>query len=137
MLSKYRVARIDWAIGGYVDSIRFTMSNGDKSPKYGTRPFSDFCPFESAITKIVVHVSEHRIAGIIIHTEHDGEFLRIESPALQSSAAAVSTELHGTESILGFKLRLSRGSLTGISCMILSSKEVIQALEERRQGESS
>ena len=76
-LADYQISRLDWNVGNYIDSIRFTMSNGDISPKYGNRPFTDCCYFESRVTKVKVSYKDNRLVGLIFYTEHDGEFLRI------------------------------------------------------------
>jgi len=34
-VADYYVTRLDWGVGNFIESIRFTMSNGDVSPKYG------------------------------------------------------------------------------------------------------
>ena len=63
-------------MGGYIDSIRFTMSNGDVSPKYGSMPFTNSCGFDSRITKIKASCKDNRLVGLIFYTEHDGEYSR-------------------------------------------------------------
>jgi len=76
----YQIVRLDWAVGTYIESIRFTMSNGEVSSKFGSKPFSSFCLFESRITRVQAAVKDNRLVGLVFYTEHDGEFLRIESP---------------------------------------------------------
>ena len=80
------------------------MSNGDVSPKYGTKPFTNCCTFESRITKIKAKVKENRLSGLVFYTEHDGEFLKIEGSSVSTSSTTVA--LHNTESIIGFKMRV-------------------------------
>ena len=96
-------------MGGYIDSIRFTMSNGDVSPKYGSMPFTNSCGFDSRITKIKASCKDNRLVGLIFYTEHDGEYLRIEGSHMTSNTAAL--EMHVTESLVGFKMRVSKSVL--------------------------
>ena len=43
-LDKIRLARVDWAIGThYIESIKFNLSNGDASPKFGKKGITDIC----------------------------------------------------------------------------------------------
>ena len=91
-LTDYMVTRLDWGVGGFIDSIRFTMSNGDVSPKYGSKPFTDCCHFDSRITKIKASCKDNRLVGLVFYTEHDGEFLRITGSFMTSNTVVM--EMH-------------------------------------------
>ena len=101
------------------------MSNGDVSPKYGTKPFTNCCTFESRITKVKAKVKDNRLSGLVFYTEHDGEFLKIEGSSVSTSSTTVA--LHETESIIGFKMRVFQGKLHGLSASMLSSKTIIES----------
>ena len=86
-MKNYSLARLDWGVGQYIDSIRFTMTNGTISPKYGSRSAtSNYCVFESRINKIKVSVKDNRLVGLLFYTEHDGEFLRIEGSRMTNNS---------------------------------------------------
>ena len=132
-LADYQISRLDWNVGSYIDSIRFTMSNGDVSPKYGNRPFTDLCRFESRITKVIASVKDNRLVGLIFHTEQDGEFLRIQGTMMTNNS--VTIEMHATESLVGFKLRVAKSTLQGLSLTILSSKTLMEEKGYTQGGE--
>ena len=119
------MSRLDWGIGNqYIESIKFTMSNGDVSPKYGVKIITDFCLFESPINKILMYVADRRLVGLTFYTEHDGEFLVITAPKL--SVGTTMHELVYSETLLGFNMRVADKSLQGMSINIASSNEIIQ-----------
>ena len=124
-MKNYSLARIDWGVGHYIDSIRFTMTDGAISPKYGSRSAtSNYCVFESRINKIKVSVKDNRLVGLIFYTEHDGEFLRIESSRYTNNTATV--ELVGSESFIGFRMRIANKAITGLSFTMLTSQEILE-----------
>ena len=122
-LADYQIARLDWNVCSYVDSMRFTMSNGDISPKYGNKPFTDCCHFESRVTKIQVSCKDNRIVGLVFYTEHDGEFLRITGSLMTNNTVVV--DLHAIESLIGFKMRVAKSVLQGMSFTVLTSKTLM------------
>ena len=104
------------------------MSNGDVSPKYGSRAFTDSCMFESRITRIKASCKDNRLVALLFYTEHDGEFLSITGSGSQITNNTVAMEMHGTESLIGFKMRVSKSVLQGLSFTILTSKLILAQL---------
>ena len=79
-LINYRLSRLDWGLGdNFIESIRFTMSNGDISPKFGRKAISHWCAFESTIKRVTMTSRGGCLVGLVFDTEADGEFLRIEA----------------------------------------------------------
>ena len=76
-MNDYRLTRLDWGVGTNIESIRFTMSNGDISPKYGKKPFTASCDFDSRVTKLKSRIRDNRLIAMTFYTEHDGEFLTV------------------------------------------------------------
>ena len=115
--SKVRLARLDWSTGrDYIESIRFTMSNGDVSPKYGVKAFTDCCPFEEPISKVKMLVADRRLVGLTFYTEKDGVYLEVKAPKKEVGAA--EHEVWPTEHLLGFNMRVHDKSVTGMSLNI-------------------
>ena len=108
------------------------MTDGTTSPKYGSRSAtSNYCTFESRINKIKVSVRDNRLVGLIFYTEHDGEYLRIESQRFTNNTASV--ELVRSESFVGFRMRIANKAITGLSFTMLSTPEIIEEYEKRQE----
>jgi len=76
-LTNFRLAKIQWGAGDkYIESIKFTMSNGDESPKYGKRAISDMCDVDNRIEKVTMLSHHGRLIGLVFE-DAAGEFLRI------------------------------------------------------------
>ena len=122
-LINYKVTRIDWSVGDdYIDSIKFTMSNGDVSPRYGRRMTNHYCMIEADITTVTMIQKDGRLAGVIFGNETAGEVLRIEAASINQGETKTSVEsLYASETLVGFKMRLHRGALTGLSSQWLTS----------------
>ena len=43
------LARLEWSVGTYVESLRFTMSDGTVSPKFGGKAYTNSCEFYSPV----------------------------------------------------------------------------------------
>ena len=86
-LQDFKLARLDWGVGTCVESLKFTMSNGESSPKFGNRAFTHTCSFADPITKVMALISERRIAGLVFYTEDCDEYLRIETPSVSGNSS--------------------------------------------------
>lgn len=79
-MMNYKLARLDWGLGdNFIESIRFTMTNGDISPKFGRKAISHWCAFDSTITKVTMTTRVGRLVGLVFDTQADNEYLRIEA----------------------------------------------------------
>ena len=108
------------------------MTDGTVSPKYGSRSGnSNYCVFESRISKIKVSVRDNRLVGLLFYTEHDGEFLRIEGTRMTNNTASV--ELFGSESFIGFQMRVANKVLTGLGFTMLSTPDIIEEIGQRQE----
>lgn len=120
-LADFQLAKIDWGAGKTIESIRFTMSNGDQSPKYGKKPFSANCEFDSRVTKIISKVKNNHLVSLNFWTEKDGDYFTIEGEDADSAGSSTTVELHQLESLIGFQMRLSAGVLHGLNYTILTT----------------
>lgn len=108
------------------------MTDGTISPKYGSRSAtSNYCVFESRVSKIKVSVKDNRLVGLLFYTEHDGEFLRIEGTRMTNNTATI--ELVGSESFIGFQMRIANKVLTGLGLTMLSTPAIIETYEQRQE----
>lgn len=46
------ITRVQWSVGTYIESLRFTFADGTVSPKLGGRAFTHSCSLDSPIKKI-------------------------------------------------------------------------------------
>ena len=76
-----------------------------------------------------VSVRDNRLVGLIFYTDHDGQFLRIESKRFTNNT--VKVELVGSETFIGFRMRIANKALTGLSFTLLSNKAAIEEYERR------
>ena len=129
--SNYYVTRLDWGLGKHIESIRFTMSNGDVSPKYGTKAFTHSCELDSPITKIKAKIKENRLVGLIISTQRLGECLTIY-PEHQNYTSQATVFLKEEESILGFSMKVQDDKLYGLSVRVLTTQEIFDAQNRTR-----
>jgi len=60
----------------YIESIKFTMSDGTASEQIGRKPFNNTCDFDEKITKVVMTTNDGRLVGIVFDSAQ-GEYLRI------------------------------------------------------------
>lgn len=127
-LVNYRITRLDWGLSDTaIDSIRFTMSNGDVSPKFGRKAISHTCEVDSKITKVTVMTKDNRVVSLAFDTEAEAEFLKIQAPIAQSGVLkSIEHTMSPGESLVGFKMRIARSALQGLSCQWLSSSAVMQ-----------
>jgi len=66
------MTRLDWGMGDtYIESLRFTMSNGDVSPKFGRKAISHFCNFEEKLTKIALGTRDRRLVKLVFYCGED------------------------------------------------------------------
>ena len=101
-MKNFRLTRLDWSVDTYVDSIRFTMTGGEVSPKFGGKAFTNCCEFESPIKKIVVRYRERGIVSLDLYS--DSENLTIEGSGEAKHTDTVDV-LEG-ESLIQFKVRV-------------------------------
>jgi len=93
------------------------MSNGDVSPRFGRKGISHTCEVESRITKVTVITKENRVVCLSFDTEGESYPLKIEAPEAQSGDLKITVHtMSPTESLIGFRVRLARSSLQGLSC---------------------
>ena len=95
------------------------MSNGDKSPKYGNKPFTAGCDFDSRITMIKSKVRENRLVSMTFYTKDDGEYLTIHGSDIAAPGSSTETKIIDTERLVGFQMRMSNDVLQGLSYTIL------------------
>ena len=117
-LSRFYLNRIEWGSGKNIESIKFTMSNGDESPKYGKAPFTESCDFDSRITMVKSKIRENRLVMMTIYTEADGEYLTIHGTDIAKPGSSVTTKIIDAESLVGFQMRMSNDVLQGLSYTI-------------------
>ena len=114
----YRISRLGWGLSeNAIESIQFTMSNGDVSPKFGRKTISHTCIVYSKITKVTVVTKDNRVVCLAFDTEAESDFLRIEAP--KSQKGDLKTTVHTIspgESLVGFRIRMARNALQGLSC---------------------
>ena len=133
-LINFKITRIDWSLGDdYIDSIKFTMSNGDVSPRYGRRMTNHYCMVEGDISTVTMIQKDGRLAGVIFGNATSGDILRIEAPSVNEGETKTSVEsLYATESLIGFKMRLHRGALTGLSSQWITSPAALLKANSRQ-----
>jgi hypothetical protein len=77
-MKNYRICKLEWATGSeYIESLRLTMSNGDVSPRFGAKSFTDFCQVDETISKIKVGTKNNRLVSLEFYTGKDTHFLSI------------------------------------------------------------
>ena len=129
VLDKVYVTKLEWGIGReYIESMRFTMSNGEVSPKFGVKAITDFCFFDSPIRKVTMHTVDRRLVGLDFYTEKDGLYMQVRAPYEPTSQAEHC--LIQYETLLGFNMRVADKSLHGMSLNIASSNEIISSLQQ-------
>lgn len=67
--SNYWINRLQWSVGTYIESLRFTQANGTQSPKFGNRAFTHNCELTSPIKKVEVTYRERGIVSLTFYTE--------------------------------------------------------------------
>ena len=72
----FGLARLDWSVDTYVESIRFTMTDDSVSPKFGNKPFTNCCDFTAPVKRIVATYRERGLVSLSILTAN--EELKIE-----------------------------------------------------------
>ena len=118
-LKPFRVSRIDWSTGKYLDSVRFTMSNGDVSPKFGSKAFNNYCQVNCNITQVRIAIKNKKLVGMVLYTGQREELMVMQGSEAEN---AVHTDLvlAKNESIVGFSGRTSSDkALTGFGFTIL------------------
>lgn len=76
-LKPFRVSRIDWGAGRYLDSVRFTMSNGDVCPKFGSKAFNNYCQVDFDITQVRIAIKNKKVVGMTLYTGQKEELVVI------------------------------------------------------------
>ena len=94
------------------------MSNGDKSPKYGDRGFTDGCYFNNPVTRIEAAYRERGLVSLTFHTESEVMTIAGEGVGKHTDIVDVIT----TENLAQFRVRLANGLVQGISFGIISTK---------------
>lgn len=95
-LKNLRLTRLEWCVGTYIESIRFTMSDGQVSPKFGRKSITNCCDLDSPITKIV---AVHRERGLVsLEFFSESESLKIEGTGEVKHTDTVT--LHQAESLI-------------------------------------
>ena len=104
--SRFWVARLEWSVGTYIESLRFTLANGSVSPKFGSRPFTNNCELSAPIRKIEVTYRERGIVSLTFLTA-SGEELKIqgEGEGKHSDRVVVSENL---ETLVQFRVRVAQ-----------------------------
>ena len=95
------------------------MSNGDSSPKFGSRAFNAFCQLDFPISKIRLSVKDRRLVGINLYSANEEEpFLKIHGTEMVQNSADVILDTQ--ESLIGFNVRVDKSQVQGIGFKILS-----------------
>ena len=67
----FGLARLDWSVDTYIDSIRFTMTDGTVSPKFGNKAFTSCCDFSAPVNKIVATYRERGLVSLTFTTANE------------------------------------------------------------------
>ena len=121
--SKFWINRLQWSVGTYIESLRFTMSNGTQSPKFGNRAFTNNCELTSPIKKVEVTYRERGIVSLTFHTETGT--LKIEGTGEGKHSDKVEI-VEGVEKLVQFRVRLAQNLIQGISFGVLTTQEIKQ-----------
>ena len=65
------LTKLEWSVDTYIDSLCFTMSNGQVSPKYGKSAFTNSCYFSAPITRVVATYRERGLVSLEISTKSE------------------------------------------------------------------
>ena len=70
-VENFGLARLDWSVDTYIESIRFTMTDGTVSPKFGNKAFTSGCDLTAPVKKIVATYRERGLVSLTIVTAND------------------------------------------------------------------
>jgi len=121
--SKFWINRIQWSVGTYVESLRFTQANGTQSPKFGAKPFTHNCDLTSPIKKVEVTYRERGIVSLVFYTAT--EELRIQGDGEGKHSDKVEI-VEGVEKLVQFRVRLAQNLVQGISFGVLTNQALKQ-----------
>ena len=110
--TNFGLARLDWSVDTYIESIRFTMTDGSVSPKYGNKAFTSCCDFAGPVKKIVATYRERGLVSLTIFTANDE--LRIEGSGEGKQTDTVEV-MENVETLIQFKVRIADNHVRGIS----------------------
>ena len=58
------ITRLEWTVGTYIESLRFTMADGTVSPKLGGRAFTHNCTLTSPLKMIETTYRERGVVSL-------------------------------------------------------------------------
>ena len=70
-VESFGLARLDWSVDTYIDSIRFTMTDGTVSPKFGNKAFTSGCDLTAPVKSIVATYRERGLVSLTITTANE------------------------------------------------------------------
>lgn len=109
-IKNFRLSRLDWSVGTYIESLRFTMSDGQISSKMGGKTLTDSCEISKPINKIVVKYRERGIVSLEMFTE--SETILIAGNGEEKHTDVI--QIHEGQDLVQFKVRLANGLVQGI-----------------------
>ena len=59
-----RLTKLDWYVGTYIETLRFTMSDGTVSPKFGGKSFNATCEFDTPVKRITATYRERGLVSL-------------------------------------------------------------------------
>ena len=67
----YRLTRLEWCVDTYVESLRFTMSDGVVSPKFGNSAFTHSCDFIGSLKRVETKYRERGLVSLTLITDKE------------------------------------------------------------------
>lgn len=116
------ITRLEWSVGTYIESLRFTMADGTSSPKLGARVFTHSCTLTSPLKRVETTYRERGLVSLKFIT--DTEELLIQGDGEGKNSDQVKL-VEGIEKIIQFKVRLANSQIQGISFGILSNSQLV------------
>ena len=69
--NNFWLSRLEWSVDTYVDSLRFTMSDGTVSPKFGNRAFTHNCDFTAPLKRVDATYRERGLVSLKFYTDNE------------------------------------------------------------------
>ena len=113
----FRLTRLEWSVGTYIESLRFTMADGTVSPKLGGRAFTHNCTLTSPLKMIETTYRERGLVSLKFITETEELVIQGTGEGKHSDKVKF---IEGMEKLVQVKVRLHNNLIQGISFGLLS-----------------
>lgn len=67
----FHLSRLEWSVGTYIESLRFTMSDGTISPKFGNKAFTHSCDFTGPLRRVETKYRERGVVSMTLITDNE------------------------------------------------------------------